>query len=72
VRGYESSGWYGVGVRRNTPVDIVNRLNREINAAFADRKMKARIADLGGTVIPGSPADFAKFMPTKPRSGPRW
>jgi tripartite-type tricarboxylate transporter receptor subunit TctC len=62
VPGYESSGWYGVGVPKNTPADIVNKLNTEINAAFADPKMKARLADLGGTVIPGSPADFAKFI----------
>jgi len=62
VPGYESSGWYGVGVPKNTPADIVNKLDKEINAAFADLKIKSRLADLGGTVIPGSPADFGKLI----------
>src|SRR5207302_737427 len=60
--GYESSQWYGVGVPKNTPVEIVEKLNKEINAALADPKMKARFADLGGTVLPGSPADFGKLI----------
>jgi tripartite-type tricarboxylate transporter receptor subunit TctC len=60
--GYEASTWYGVGAPRNTPAEIVERLNREINAALADPKMKARIADLGGTAFSGSPADFGKFI----------
>jgi tripartite-type tricarboxylate transporter receptor subunit TctC len=60
--GYESSAWYGVGAPHNMPAEIVDRLNQEINAALADPKMKARLADLGGTVIAGSPADFAKFV----------
>jgi tripartite-type tricarboxylate transporter receptor subunit TctC len=62
VPGYEVTTFYGVGVPKNTPVEIVDRLNKEINAALADPKMKARIADLGGTVIPGSPAQFAKLI----------
>jgi tripartite-type tricarboxylate transporter receptor subunit TctC len=62
VRGYESSGWYGVGVPKNTPPEIIDKLNKEINAALVDPKMKARIADPGGTVIPGSGVDFAKFI----------
>jgi tripartite-type tricarboxylate transporter receptor subunit TctC len=62
VPGYESSSWYGVGAPRNTPAEIVDELNKEINAALADPTMKARLADLGGTVIPGSPADFGKLI----------
>ena len=62
VPDYESSQWYGVGAPKNTPVEIVEKLNKEINAALADPKMKARFADLGGTVLPGSPADFGKLI----------
>jgi tripartite-type tricarboxylate transporter receptor subunit TctC len=62
VPGFEASAWYGVGAPKNTPDDIVERLNKEINAALADLKMKSRIADLGGTVLPGSPADFGKLI----------
>jgi tripartite-type tricarboxylate transporter receptor subunit TctC len=62
VPGYESSQWYGVGAPKNTPVEIVEKLNKEIDAALADPKMKARFADLGGTVLPGSPADFGKLI----------
>jgi tripartite-type tricarboxylate transporter receptor subunit TctC len=60
--GYEASTWYGIGAPRNTPAEIVERLNREINAGLADPKMKARVADLGGTAFPGSPTDFGKFI----------
>jgi tripartite-type tricarboxylate transporter receptor subunit TctC len=56
--GYEASGWQGVGAPRNTP----DKLNKEINVALVDPKMKARLADLGGTVDPGTPADFGKFI----------
>jgi tripartite-type tricarboxylate transporter receptor subunit TctC len=62
VPGYESSVLDGVGVPKNTPVEIINKLNKEINAALADPKMKARLADLGGTVLEGSPADFGKLI----------
>jgi tripartite-type tricarboxylate transporter receptor subunit TctC len=62
VPGYEASGWYGIGAPKTTPAEIVDRLNTEINAALADPKMKARFADLGGTVLPGSPADFGKLF----------
>jgi tripartite-type tricarboxylate transporter receptor subunit TctC len=62
VPGYESSGWYGVGGPAGTPAEIVNKLNNEINAALADPPLKARLADLGGTVIAGSPADFGKLI----------
>jgi tripartite-type tricarboxylate transporter receptor subunit TctC len=60
--GYEASFWGGFGAPKDTPVEIVDKLNKEINAALADPKMKARLADLGGTVMMGSPADFAKLI----------
>jgi tripartite-type tricarboxylate transporter receptor subunit TctC len=60
--GYEASSWYGVGAPKSTPAEIVDRLNKEINAGLADPKMKARLADLGGTVLPGSPADFGELI----------
>jgi len=62
VPGYESSFWSGVGAPKNTPVEIVDKLNREINAALADPRFNARLADLGGTALSGSPADFGKFI----------
>jgi tripartite-type tricarboxylate transporter receptor subunit TctC len=62
VPGYEASSWHGVGVPKDTPAVIVDKLNREINAALADPKLKARLADLGGTVLPGSPAEFEKLV----------
>jgi tripartite-type tricarboxylate transporter receptor subunit TctC len=60
--GYEASGWQGVGVPKNTPAEIVDKLNKEINAALADAKMKQRLVELGGTVLAGSPADFGKLI----------
>jgi tripartite-type tricarboxylate transporter receptor subunit TctC len=65
--GYEASALYGVGAPRNTPVEIVDRLNKEINAGLADPLMQARLADLGGTVLPGTPADFAKLIAEETR-----
>jgi tripartite-type tricarboxylate transporter receptor subunit TctC len=62
VPGYESSAWLGLGAPRNTPAEIVHKLNKEINAALADPKIKARVADLGGTVLAISPADFGKLI----------
>ena len=62
VPGYEASAWYGIGAPKNTPAEIIDKLNKEINAALADPKMKARLADLGGTVLAGSPADFGKLI----------
>ncbi len=62
VSGYEDSNWVGLGAPKNTSAAIVDTLNREINAALADPKIKARLADLGGTVMVGSPADFGKFI----------
>jgi tripartite-type tricarboxylate transporter receptor subunit TctC len=60
--GYEASGFAGIGAPKNTPAEIIDMLNREINAALADSKVKARIVDLGGTVVGGSPAEFAKII----------
>jgi tripartite-type tricarboxylate transporter receptor subunit TctC len=60
--GYEASQWYGVGVPKNTPAEIVDKLNKEINAALVDPTMRARLADLGGTPLPGSPAQFGKLI----------
>jgi tripartite-type tricarboxylate transporter receptor subunit TctC len=62
VPGFEASSWYGIGAPRSTPTEIIERLNKEINAAIADPKMRARIAELGGTVIPGSPSDFRQLI----------
>jgi tripartite-type tricarboxylate transporter receptor subunit TctC len=62
VPGYEASAVTGIGAPANTPVEIIDRLNREINAAFTDPEMKARLLDTGGAVLPGSPADFAQLM----------
>jgi tripartite-type tricarboxylate transporter receptor subunit TctC len=62
VPDYESSAYFGFGTPGKTPTEIVDKLNREINAALADPKMNARLADLGGTALPGSPADFAKLI----------
>jgi tripartite-type tricarboxylate transporter receptor subunit TctC len=58
VPGYEASTWYGIGAPKNTPSEIVDNLNKEINVGLADSKLRAWLADLGGTVIPGSPAAF--------------
>ena len=62
VPGYEASNWYGIGVPTGTPAEIIGKLNMEINAGLADGKMKARLADLGETPFPGSPADFGKLI----------
>ena len=62
VPGYEASAWSGIGAPKNTPAEIVDKLNQEINAGLADPKIKARLADLGGTVLAGSPADFGKLI----------
>jgi tripartite-type tricarboxylate transporter receptor subunit TctC len=60
--GYETSAWQGVGTPKNTPVEIIDRLNKEINAGLADPKINARVADMGGTALAGSPADFGKLI----------
>ena len=62
VPGYEDSNWWGFGAPRATPAAIVDKLNQETNAALADPRIKARLAELGGIVLAGSPADFGKLI----------
>jgi tripartite-type tricarboxylate transporter receptor subunit TctC len=62
VPGYEASAWLGFGVPKNTPAAIIDMLNSEVNAGLADPKIKARLADLGGTPLVGSPADFGRLI----------
>jgi tripartite-type tricarboxylate transporter receptor subunit TctC len=62
VPGYEASTFYGIGAPKNTPTEIVDKLNREINAGLADRRLKAQLADLGASALAGSPADFRKLI----------
>jgi tripartite-type tricarboxylate transporter receptor subunit TctC len=62
VPGYEASAVFGIGAPKKTPDEIIDKLNKEINAGLADPKLKARLADLGGTVLVGSPADFGKLV----------
>jgi tripartite-type tricarboxylate transporter receptor subunit TctC len=60
--GFETSQWFGLGAPKGTPAAIIDKLNKEINAALADPMIKVRLADLGGAVLPGSPADFGKLI----------
>jgi tripartite-type tricarboxylate transporter receptor subunit TctC len=60
--GFEAGPWYGIAAPKNTPAEIIDKLNNEINALLADPRMKARLADLGATALPGSPADFGKLI----------
>jgi tripartite-type tricarboxylate transporter receptor subunit TctC len=62
VPGLQASQWYGITAPNGTPAEIVDQLNKEINAGLADPKLKARLAELGGIVLPGSPADFGKLI----------
>jgi tripartite-type tricarboxylate transporter receptor subunit TctC len=62
VPGYEASAFYGMSAPKGTPPEVIDKLNQEINAALADPKVKARLAELGGILIPGSPADFGKLV----------
>ncbi len=62
VPGYEASSWYGIGAPMGTPAEIVDKLNKEINAGLADPKIKARLADMGGTALTGPPAEFGKLI----------
>jgi tripartite-type tricarboxylate transporter receptor subunit TctC len=62
VPGYEASNWYGIGAPRNTPVEVIEKLNKEVNAGLADPKIKARFVDLGGDVLALSPAEFGKLI----------
>jgi tripartite-type tricarboxylate transporter receptor subunit TctC len=62
VPGYEATSWFGIGAPRNTPAAVIATLNKEINAGLEDSKIKARLIDLGGILLPGSPADFGKLI----------
>jgi tripartite-type tricarboxylate transporter receptor subunit TctC len=62
VPGYEASTWYGVCAPKATPAEVVEKLNKEVNAGLADPKIKARLAELGGTAFVGSPSDFSKLI----------
>jgi tripartite-type tricarboxylate transporter receptor subunit TctC len=62
VPGYEASGWNGVCAPKNTPIEIIEKLNQAINAGLADPRMKAKLAALGGTTLPGSSSDFGKLI----------
>jgi tripartite-type tricarboxylate transporter receptor subunit TctC len=62
VPGYEASAWFGIGAPKNTPPEIITKLNKAVNDALADPKMQAKLADLGGIPMPGSPAEFGKVM----------
>ena len=62
VPGYDAAGWYGVGAPKRTPPDIVDKLNREVNAGLADTKLKARLADVGVEPTPMTPAEFGKLI----------
>jgi tripartite-type tricarboxylate transporter receptor subunit TctC len=62
IPGFESSSMNGLGAPQNTPPEIVDRLNKEVNAALADPKFRTRLADIGGTPLAGSPADFGKLI----------
>ena len=71
VPGYEASDWHGVGAPKDTPAEIIDKLNREINAGLADPRMKARLADWAARRLSARPPTSASSSPTKPRSGPR-
>ena len=62
VRGYDASGLIGLGAPRGTPSEVIERLNREINAALNDARMQKRFSDLGAVALPGTPAEFGKFL----------
>jgi tripartite-type tricarboxylate transporter receptor subunit TctC len=62
IPGYEASTWCGIGAPKGTPAEVIDKLNKEINAGLVDPKMKARLANMGSTALPGSPADFGKLI----------
>jgi tripartite-type tricarboxylate transporter receptor subunit TctC len=62
VPGYEASGWSGIGAPKGTPIEIIEKLNKEINASLADPKLKARLAEIGGEELVGSPSEFGKLI----------
>jgi tripartite-type tricarboxylate transporter receptor subunit TctC len=62
VPGYEATAWFGIGMPKGTPTDVIEKVNAEVNRALADPKMRARLAELGGKPIPGTPEDFGKVI----------
>src|SRR4030095_1465885 len=67
--GYEASAWFGIGAPKSTPGELIERLNKEVNISIADPKFKARLANLGGAVLAGSPADFGKLIVEETEQG---
>ena len=63
--GYEASQWYGIAAPKNTPVEVVDKLNREINAALSDPAMRAKFAEIGGEPLAGSPSEFGRLIAEK-------
>jgi tripartite-type tricarboxylate transporter receptor subunit TctC len=72
VPGYDASDWFGLGAPKNTPAEIIDKLNREINAGLADPKLKARFADLGATVIPGSVTELGRLIVEETEKWAKW
>ena len=62
VPGYEATAWFGIGMPKSTPREIIDKVNAEVNRALADPKMQAKLADLGGKPMPGTPEDFGKVI----------
>ena len=62
VPGYEATAWFGIGMPKGTPREIIDKVNAEVNRALADPKMRERLAELGGKPIPGTPEDFGKII----------
>ena len=62
VPGYEATAWFGIGMPKGTPKEIVEKVNAEVNRALADPKMRAKLAEIGGTPIPGTPEDFGRVV----------
>src|SRR6202021_3196338 len=67
VPGYEASAWFGMAVPKGTPRDIIDKLNKTVNEALADPATQAKLAELGGTLIPGTPEDFGKLIAGEPK-----
>src|SRR5262249_8601975 len=72
VAGYEASTWYGAGAPKNPPAEVIDRLNKEINAGLADPKLKTRLTELGGMMLTGSSADFGTFIADETQKWARW
>jgi tripartite-type tricarboxylate transporter receptor subunit TctC len=69
--GYDASGFAGVGAPKNTPIDVIEALNKQVNAGLDDFDIKRRRADLGGSALPGSAADFGRIIAEETTNGPR-